>query len=63
MDTNSTLGDSLGRRRRKRLGGGMPTLVGRRKKARKACQGAKGRLKKGWRYNKRGQCVRAKKRR
>ena len=31
-----------------------------KKKTRKTCQTAKGKLKKGWRYGKRGSCIKAK---
>jgi hypothetical protein len=51
------------------MGQPLPTLVGRKRRgkksrARKACivqsGRKKGKLKKGWRFNKRGGCVRAK---
>ncbi len=35
--------------------------MAKHKKAKKACTTAKGKLKRGWRYGKRGTCVKAKK--
>jgi hypothetical protein len=72
MNMQDTSGDGLGRRhmgrRRRKHMGALPTLVGRKRgkksRARKACIVAsgrkKGKLKEGWRFNKRGGCVRAK---